>query len=157
MSARLPGGDLGGDVLAAVVPFGRVEVVGPAAESEVRGDWRSTQGEGVQMMNLELVAGGAAVAGAADERALPAIAPPYLIAHGCGDVAAARWRHAWGGLLAGAAAPPVCVRQDRTEPLVRHLRQLSARQLVRQSPACLPAPPPLGRESSKGRGERARL
>jgi hypothetical protein len=85
-------------------------------------------------MKLELVAGGAAVAGAADERALPAIATPHLVAHGCGDVAAARWGHAQGGLLAGAAAPPVCVHQDRTQPLVEHLCQLSAGQLVRQSP-----------------------
>ncbi len=134
MSARLPGGDLGGDVLAAVVLFGSVEVVGPAAESKVRGRWRPAQSEGVKVVNLELVAGGAAVAGAADERALTSVAPPYLIAYGCVDVAAARWRHAWGGLLARAAAPPVCVRQDRTEPLVQNLRQLSARQLVRQSP-----------------------
>ena len=36
MSACLPGGDLGGDVLAAVVLFGGVEVVGPAAKGEVR-------------------------------------------------------------------------------------------------------------------------
>jgi hypothetical protein len=36
MSARLPGGDLGGDVRATVVLFGSVEVVGPAAKGEVR-------------------------------------------------------------------------------------------------------------------------
>jgi hypothetical protein len=58
-------------VLAAVILFGSVEVVRPAAESEVLAERRSTQSEGVQVMNLELVPGGAAVTGAADERHCP--------------------------------------------------------------------------------------
>jgi hypothetical protein len=64
--------------------FGSVEVVGPAAKVEVSCERRATQGEGVHVMKLELVAGGARVAGTADERALSAIAPPHLVAHGCG-------------------------------------------------------------------------
>jgi hypothetical protein len=92
-------------------------------QSEVCGERRATQREGVQVMNLELVARGAAVARAADEGALSAIAPPHLVADGRRDVAAARRRHVYGGLLAGAAAPAVGVRQDRAEPLVQHLGQ----------------------------------
>jgi hypothetical protein len=132
-------------VRAAVVLFGSVKVVRPAAKREVRRDRRSTHREGVHVMKLELVAGGAAATGAADERALPAIAPPHLVAHGCGDVAAAWWRHARGRILAGAAASAVCVRQDRAEPLVQHLRQLSMRQLVRKSAE----PPPGSRRTRR--------
>ena len=79
MGARLPGDDLGGDVLAAVVLFGGVEVVGPAAKGEVRRERRATQGEGVKVMKLELVAGGAAVAGGVRSPATPHLPFPAKI------------------------------------------------------------------------------
>jgi hypothetical protein len=70
--ASAAGRDLAVDVIASVVLLGGVEIVGAAAQSEICGCRWSALGEWIDVVELELVSRGAAVAGAADEGA-PAV------------------------------------------------------------------------------------
>jgi hypothetical protein len=94
-------------VIASVVLLGGVEVVTLTAEGEIRGGWLPALAEWIEVVELELVARVATVAGAAHERASAIVALPDLAADGDGNIPAARRRRVRRSLLASATAPTV--------------------------------------------------
>ena len=125
-------GGLAGDVLPSEVLLGFVAVVGAAAEGQVRRGRRSAPGERVDMVELELMPRGTALARVPHEGALAAIARPHLVPNGRRDVSTPRRRRLGRGPLAGAAAATVYARQGDAQALVQHLLQSGPGQLVRK-------------------------
>jgi hypothetical protein len=106
--------------------------VGPAAKGQVLGARRATEGERVQVVQLDLVSRLAATPPDADEPTTAPVAPPDLVAHRNRNVPAAGRRRLCHRLSSSTVSPALDAPQSDAHAFVQHVLQRACGQPVRQ-------------------------